>query len=110
MDLLVSFSWDGNIRDLTNSIRSMCSDTDSSGKITSNMVREELFKRAGRFSDEPLLLAKGETLEHACRSFELSMISKALRSNSNNISHAAKTLGVPRSTLRNRIDKLGVRI
>ena len=110
MDLLVSFSWDGNIRDLSNTIHSMCSDVDSSGKITSNMVREDLFKRAGQFADAPTGLAKGETLEKACRSFEISMISKALRSNGNNISNAARTLGVPRTTLRNRINTLGVRI
>ena len=110
MDLLVSFSWDGNIRDLSNTIHSMCSDVDSSGKITSSMVREDLFRRAGHFADAPTGLAKGETLERACRSFEISMISKALRSNGNNISIAARTLGVPRTTLRNRINTLGVRL
>ena len=110
MDLLVSFSWDGNIRDLSNSVRSLCSETDLSGKITSTMVRDDLVKRAGRFADDPIRFAKGETLEQACRSFEFSMISKALRSNSNNISHAAKTLGIPRSTLRNKIENLGVKI
>ena len=110
MELLVSFSWDGNIRDLSNSIRSMCSDADTSGKITSDMVREDLFKRAGHFANEAGGLVKGETLAKACRSFEVSMISKALRNNSNNISLAARTLGVPRTTLRNRINTLGVRL
>jgi DNA-binding NtrC family response regulator len=108
MDLLVSFSWDGNIRDLSNSIRSLCSDTDSSGKITADMVRDDLSKRAGRFANDPVGLIRGENLEQACRNFEISMISKALRKHNNNITNAARTLGMARSTLRNKIERLGV--
>ncbi len=110
MDLLASFSWEGNIRDLSNSIRSMCTEAKESGKITSEMVREDLCRRAGRFSDDTSVLAKGEGLLDACKSYELTLISQALRKNQNNISNAAKALRIPRSTLRSRIEKLGVRI
>ena len=110
MDLIVSFSWEGNIRDLENSLRSLCSDSGVSGKITGEMVKEDLLKRAGSLASDSIGLSRGETLDGACKSFEVSMISKALRKNGNNISHAARTLGMARSTLRNRIDKLGVRI
>ncbi len=110
MDLLTSFSWEGNIRDLSNSIRSMCTEAKESGKITSEMVREDLCRRAGRFSDDTSVLAKGEGLLDACKSYELTLISQALRKNQNNISNAAKALRIPRSTLRSRIEKLGVRI
>ncbi len=110
MDLLVSFTWDGNIRDLENCIQSVCSETDSSGKITSGMVRDDLLKRAGDFSVDGVRFAKGETLEKACRSFEVSLISRAMKSNLNNLSSAARTLGIPRTTLRSRIDKLGMQI
>ncbi len=110
MDHLVSFSWDGNIRDLENCIQSVCSETDASGKITSDMVRDDLLKRAGDFSIDGVRFAKGETLEKACRSFETSLISRAMKSNLNNLSSAAKTLGIPRTTLRSRMDKLGIQI
>ena len=110
MDLLVSFSWDGNIRDLTNSIRSMCSDTNSSGLINANMVREELSKRSGRFASDLMFKFNGETLEQACRGFEINLISKTLYANQNNIVHTARVLGVPRTTLRRKIDGLGIKI
>ena len=110
MDLLVSFSWDGNIRDLTNSIRSMCSDTNSSGLITASMVREELSKRSGRFASDLMFKFNGETLEQACRGFEVSLISKTLYANQNNIVHTARVLGVPRTTLRRKMDNLGIKL
>ena len=110
MDRLVSFSWGGNIRDLGNSIRALCSDAAQSGKITLEMVKEDLMNRAGSFADEPMMLTRGENLEKACNSYEISLISKALRINKNNISLAARSLDIPRTTLRRRMERLGVRI
>jgi len=110
MDLLVSFSWDGNIRDLENCIQSVCTETDLSGEITFEMIKEDLLKRTGTLSTDSVRLARGETLEQACRSFEVSMINRALRNNKNNVSHAARVLGMPRSSLRRKIDSFGIRV
>ena len=110
MDLLVSFSWEGNIRDLTNALRSLCSDTNSSGRISAEMVKEELTKRAGFFPTDQKMRSNGETLDAALRSYEITCINSALKANNFVISHAARSLGMPRSTLRNRMGTLGMRV
>jgi len=104
MDLLVDFSWDGNIRDLENCIKSVCAETDASGIISAEMIREDLSKRAGYFNSEGVRFNNCETLEQASRSFEVSMINRALRSHQNNISRAARALGMPRTSLRRKME------
>lgn len=43
------------------------------------------------------------------RSVELSMIRRAFRDSGGNISRAARTLGIPRTTLRDKLRRLGIR-
>lgn len=74
------------------------------------MIKEDLLKRTGALSTDSVRLARGETLEQACRSFEVSMINRALRNNKNNVSHAARMLGMPRSSLRRKIENYGIRV
>ena len=86
------------------------SDTNSSGVITASMVREELSKRSGRFAGDVVHLSSGETLEKAVRAFEIGLIVKSLSLNENNITKTAKALGVPRTTMRRKIDDFSISI
>lgn len=108
LDLLVGFSWEGNIRDLSNCVRSVCTDLYDRTTITADMVRDDLSQRAGKFGEDLAGISRGETLLDACNQFERSLIRKAIHRHSGNLSHAARTLGVPRNTLRGRMERLGL--
>jgi DNA-binding NtrC family response regulator len=65
---------------------------------------------AGRFSTDQQTFISGDTFEQACKRFEINLISKTLNTNSSNITHAARVLGVPRTTLRRKIESLGIKV
>lgn len=54
------------------------------------------------------LVRNGVTLEQARREFEKQYIVASLRDHQGNFSRSAKTLGVHRNTLRNKLSNLGI--
>ena len=54
------------------------------------------------------LVRHGVTLEQARREFEKQYIVATLRDHDGNLSRTAKTLGVHRNTLRNKVSNLGI--
>ncbi len=54
------------------------------------------------------LVRNGVTLEQARREFEKQYICASLRDHEGNFSQSAKTLGVHRNTLRNKVSNLGI--
>ncbi len=54
------------------------------------------------------LVRNGVTLEQARREFEKQYIVASLRDHEGNFSRSAKTLGVHRNTLRNKLSNLGI--
>jgi len=54
------------------------------------------------------LVDKGVTLGQARREFERQFIVAALRSHQGNFSGSAKSLGIHRNTLRNKVGDLGI--
>jgi DNA-binding NtrC family response regulator len=54
------------------------------------------------------LVLRGVPLEAARREFERQFIMASLRSSEGNLSRAAKSLGVHRNTLRNKVATLGI--
>ncbi len=54
------------------------------------------------------LVDRGLTLGQARREFERQFILAALRSNSGSMSSSAKSLGIHRNTLRNKVGELGI--
>ena len=54
------------------------------------------------------LVRNGVTLEQARREFEKQYIVASLRDNRGNFSQSARTLGVHRNTLRNKVSNLGI--
>lgn len=54
------------------------------------------------------LVRRGMTLAQARREFERQFIVAALRSNGGNLCRSARSLGVHRNTLRNKVTDLGI--
>lgn len=70
------------------------------------MTKQNLNGRLFLIVDE--LVRQGVTLEQARREFEKQFIVASLRSNSGNFCRSAKSLGVHRNTLRNKVCDLGI--
>lgn len=62
--------------------------------------------RLGQIVDE--LVEQGLTLEQARREFEKQFIVASIRSNDGNLCRSARSLGVHRNTLRNKVSNLGI--
>jgi len=102
MNLLSSFHWPGNIRELENTIERAI--TLAPGpKLGVNDI--QLDRRTSRSAhDASPVLPDGMTLEH----WEDEIISEALRRANGNKSQAARALGLSRNALRYRLTKIGV--
>lgn len=59
-----------------------------------------------RIVDE--LVRRGVSLEQARREFEKQFIVASLKSNDGNVCRSARSLGVHRNTLRNKVSTLGI--
>lgn len=70
------------------------------------MTKQNLNGRLFQIVDE--LVRRGVTLEQARREFEKQFIVASLRSNDGNVCRSAKSLGVHRNTLRNKVSDLGI--
>lgn len=70
------------------------------------MSKDSLKGRLTRIVDE--LVEQGITLEQARREFEKQFIVASMRMNEGSISRSARSLGVHRNTLRNKVSTLGI--
>ncbi|MEM7048712.1 MAG: helix-turn-helix domain-containing protein [Acidobacteriota bacterium] len=70
------------------------------------MKQPSLNRRLNQIVDE--LVDRGMTLAQARREFERQFIVASLRSNGGNICRSARSLGVHRNTLRNKVSNLGI--
>jgi DNA-binding NtrC family response regulator len=70
------------------------------------LAEQNLNGRLYQIVDE--LVRRGLTLEQARREFERQFIVASLKSNRGNFCRSAKSLGVHRNTLRNKVSDLGI--
>ncbi len=56
------------------------------------------------------LVNQGVTLEQARKEFEKQFIVASIRSNDGNLCRSARSLGVHRNTLRNKVSNLGIAV
>ena len=70
------------------------------------MADQNLNGRLYQIVDE--LVRRGLTLEQARREFERQFIVASLKSNRGNFCRSARSLGVHRNTLRNKVSDLGI--
>ena len=70
------------------------------------MAEQNLNGRLYQIVDE--LVRRGLTLDQARREFERQFIVASLKSNRGNFCRSARSLGVHRNTLRNKVSDLGI--
>ncbi len=70
------------------------------------MAEQSLNGSLSRIVDE--LVRRGVTLEQARREFEKQFIVASLKSNEGNYGRSARSMGVHRNTLRNKVTTLGI--
>ncbi len=70
------------------------------------VTKQNLNGRLFQLVDE--LVRRGVTLDQAKREFEKQYIVAMLRTNEGNLTRTAKTMGVHRNTLRNKVCDLGI--
>ena len=70
------------------------------------VTKQNLNGRLGQIVDE--LVRRGVPLDQARREFEKQFIVATLRTHEGNLSRSARSLGVHRNTLRNKVSDLGI--
>lgn len=70
-------------------------------------IKQNLNGRLFQIVDE--LVRRGVTLDQARREFEKQYIVASLRHHEGNLTRSAKSLGIHRNTLRNKVGSLGIR-
>jgi two-component system, NtrC family, response regulator AtoC len=108
-ELLLAYQWPGNVRELRHVIERICIMHDAEALQVEHLPKEltsDLDDRnsATPHSDFPIP-AEGINLEEVVDQFASQLVRKAIRMARGNISHAAKLLGIPRGTLRYRLEK-----
>lgn len=74
--------------------------------LENSSPRNHLHGRLLEIVDE--LVQQGVTLEQARREFEKQFIVASIKSNDGNLGRSARSLGVHRNTLRNKVSTLGI--
>ncbi len=98
LEKLMSYDWDGNVRELRNIIR-----------VTLALTDREVIEEDAINLPEKVMVVNSPVLDGDLRSSERLMIVDALSATGNNRSAAAAKLGISRKTLYNKIDKYGIK-
>jgi len=111
-DTLLNYSWPGNVRELEHIIESsmsMASEEDEILRLhhVPRYTLNRLIRTAEPERVETAVL-KGAGLSNYLRNMERQVIAKAMQDHNNNVTQAAKTLGIKRQNLQMRLKKLGV--
>ncbi|HZM97124.1 MAG TPA: sigma 54-interacting transcriptional regulator [Vicinamibacterales bacterium] len=98
---LLSYTWPGNVRELANLMERVALLSEAE-QVTAAALR---LPRAPRV---PVSTRLGESVDEQMASLERGRIEEALRIEGGNISRAAARLGLPRNTLRYRMERHGL--
>lgn len=104
LQILANYWWPGNIRELENLIERLVAVADSDWITDEDLPYEFHIPQVGRAD------AAGENLlERALVTFERNFIVRALEKGNWNVTATARTLGIPLSTLKFKMDRLEIR-
>ncbi len=98
LDVLATYSWPGNFRQLTGVLRTLIALADPGATIVPSMLPELPRAPAGHASD-----ARTAPTEATLDALELQAMRDALAASKGNTSEAARRLGISRSTLYRRL-------
>lgn len=114
-ELFLNYSWDGNVRELSNTIESMVTSLTEGNVLKVQQIPRYMVERMGKTGEEETSSAisaddKNDNIDYygTMERVERKMIESALMKASGNKSKAAELLGIPRKTLVYRMEKLGI--
>jgi DNA-binding NtrC family response regulator len=105
LDILSSYWWPGNIRELENLVERLVAVSDKDWITDEDLPYEFHVAKLG--SQEQA--ATENLLERALSTFERNFIVRALEKSSWNVTATSRALGIPLSTLKFKMDKLEIR-
>src|SRR4030095_13703326 len=105
---LRTFAWPGNVRQLANVMERAALLTDSSAVTAEELGLTPAPAPPGSSAPEMSSPHPGAALEDAMRDVERARLLDALEASGGNITRAAERLGLPRNTLRYRLDRHGL--
>jgi DNA-binding NtrC family response regulator len=106
MEALQSYSWPGNVRELRNMVERLML-LASDGQVDLPTVESALPRSSGSISSSTIPNGSGP-LAGRVQAFEREVILAELKRNHNNMSMAAKSLGLERSHLYKKAEQLGI--
>jgi transcriptional regulator with PAS, ATPase and Fis domain len=111
VELLILFSWPGNVRQLANEVRRLSVLMDSGSVVKPEHLSNHLHARSANSTSGPIVPRAGipldQTLSAAVELLETEMIKEALRRSGGNMSTAAASLGISRKGLYLKRLRLG---
>ena len=114
-ELFLNYSWDGNVRELSNTIESMVTSLTEGNVLKVQQIPRYMVERMGKTGEEGMpsdIVAddRNDNIDYygTMERVERKMIESALMKASGNKSKAAELLGIPRKTLVYRMEKLGI--
>jgi DNA-binding NtrC family response regulator len=107
LDLLMKYNWPGNIRELENVVEHALVFSSANGIMLQNLP-EHLRKFESVSDETPLSLKDKIDYQGEIAEFEKSLIKWAHKKTNGNQVHMAEILGIPRTTLRNKMIKFNL--
>jgi len=107
MDVLEAYDWPGNVRELRNVLERALI-LEEAAEVLPEHLPAELRMTGGRPGTEPAGAVQLPAEGLALATVEAEFIRQALRRTGNNVTQAARLLGITRDTLRYRIEKHGL--
>tara|TARA_B110000881_G_C18595617_1_gene531057 strand:+ start:932 stop:2293 length:1362 start_codon:yes stop_codon:yes gene_type:complete len=107
-DLLFTYNWPGNIRELRNLIERVTILSVNETKKDSNMILKEILTLSPMSKENNLKDSMSFPLKEAREQFEKAYLTNQLKKNHGNISKTADFIGMERSALHRKLKILGV--
>lgn len=111
-EIFKNYDWPGNVRELENVIEYMVNMADDSGRITKDMLHDNILKGADAIKKEEKAFLEGSDEICTIEEMEKELIQRALHlyeNDSNCKNKAAKKLGIGIATLYRKIEKYGLK-
>lgn len=111
-EIFKNYDWPGNVRELENIIEYMVNMSDDSGRITKEMLHDNLLKRVTNIKKEEKISFRSSDEICTIEEMEKDLIGRALHlyeNDSNCKNKAAKKLGIGIATLYRKIEKYGLK-
>lgn len=112
MELLILYSWPGNVRQLANEVRRIAALVESGANVAPELLSPEIrrvtMRPCSSFTSPQITIHLDQTLEQATANLEKQFLEHALRVTGGHVSDAARTLGLSRKGLYLKRKRLGL--